>query len=47
LINLRGFYTPPGGEAIPTKKRLTLSVELRPELTEAVLKLEEAMELTS
>ena len=46
MINLRGFYTPPGGEAIPTKKGLTLSVELLPELKEAVGKLEEALELT-
>jgi len=44
LIDLRVYYIPPVGEAIPTKKGLSLSIELYSELKEAILKLEDALE---
>jgi hypothetical protein len=38
-INLRVYYQPPTGDPIPTKKGLTLSVNLYPELREAIIRL--------
>ena len=39
LIDIRVYYAPPGREAIPTKKGLTMSVDLYPDLKDAVVKL--------
>jgi hypothetical protein len=43
LIDLRVYYVLPGGEPVPTKKGITMSVELYPELKEAILKLGEEL----
>jgi len=44
LIDLRSWYDPGNGEERkPTKKGLTLSVDLFPELKKAILALEEAL----
>ena len=44
LIYIRVYYAPPGREAIPTKKGLTMSVDLYPDLMDAVVKLGKALE---
>lgn len=43
LMDLRVYYCPPDGEAVPTKKGITISIELYPELKEAILKLGEEL----
>ena len=43
LIDLRVYYIPPSGDPVPTRKGLTLSVDLYRELKDAVLKLGEAL----
>lgn len=44
LIDLRSWYDPGGGEERkPTRKGLTLSVDLFPELKKAILALEQAL----
>ena len=44
LINIRVWYKPPGeDEARPTKKGISLAVELFPELKKAIDKLGEAL----
>ena len=44
LIDLRVYYCPPDGEPVPTKKGLTMSVGLYPDLRDSILKLGEALE---
>lgn len=43
LIDLRVYYAPPGREAIPTKKGLTMSIDLFSELEAAIVKLGEVL----
>lgn len=44
LVDLRVYYVSPDGEPVPTKKGLTMSVELYPDLRHSILKLAEALE---
>lgn len=43
LMDLRVYYCPPEGEPVPTKKGITMSIELYPELKEAIPKLGEQL----
>ena len=43
LIDLRVYYAPPGREAIPTKKGLTMSIDLYTDLEAAIVKLGEVL----
>jgi hypothetical protein len=44
LMDFRVYYCPSDGEPVPTKKGLTMSVELYANLRDAILKLGEELE---
>ncbi len=44
LIDLRVYYCATDGEPIPTKKGVTMSIELYPNLRDAILKLGKELE---